>query len=329
MIMKLFRQPLCASLCLAIAAWTASAASTTAWAQSYPNKPIKFITNFPAGGPADYLARTVGEAITTQYKQPVVVENKPGAGGNIGADFVAKSPADGYTVLFGIDTTFTVNPYIYKNMAFKAADLRPIMVMVSSGLLVGAHPSTGFKSLKDLIAQGKGKGLNFSSAGNGSPGHLAAEIFMDAANIQIQHVPYKGNTPAVTAVLAGEVDAGVLATPGMLPHVKTGKITALAVTSRQRSRSAPEIPTVAEAGLKDLELEVLYIAMVPAATPEPVVQLLQKSFTEALKRPDTQAQLASMDLFYEGLAGQDAVKRLSEQSQRYGRVVKSTGMKVD
>ncbi len=307
----------------------ACGAAAPVWAQSYPSKPIKFITNFPAGGPSDYLARTVGEAITTQYKQAVVAENKPGAGGNIGADFVAKSPADGYTVLFGIDTTFTVNPYIYKNMAFKPADLRPIAVMASSGLLVGAHPSTGFKTLKDLIAQGKGKGLNFSSAGSGSPGHLAAEIFMDAAGIKIQHVPYKGNTPAVTAVLAGEVDAGVLATPGMLPHVKTGKITALAVTSRQRSRSVPEIPTVAEAGLKDLELEVLYIAMVPAATPEPVVQLLQKAFTDALKRPDTQAQLSNMDLFYEGLTGPEAVKRLSDQSQRYGRVVKSTGMKVE
>ncbi len=314
------------ALCLALAACTLAAPAA---AQSYPSKPIKFVTNFPAGGPADFLARSVGEFITSQTKQPVVVENKPGAGGNIGADFVAKSPADGYTVLFGIDTTFTVNPYIYKGMAFKPADLRPIMVMVSSGLLVGAHPSTGFKTLKDLIAQGKGKGLNFSSAGSGSPGHLAAEIFMDAANIKIQHVPYKGNTPAVTAVLAGEVDAGVLATPGMLPHVKTGKITALAVTSRQRSRSAADVPTVAELGLKDLELEVLYVAMVPAATPEPVVQLLQKAFTDALKRPDTQGQLAGMDLFYEGLIGPDAVKRLSDQSQRYGRVVKSTGMKVD
>ena len=300
-----------------------------ATAQDFPTRPIRVVVPFPAGGTADVLPRILAEKLRTRFPAGVVVENKPGAGGNIGADFVAKSPADGHTVLFGIDTTFTVNPYIYKNMAFKAADLKPIMVMVSSGLLVGAHPGTGFKTLKDLVAQGKGKGLNFSSAGSGSPGHLAAEIFMDAANIKIQHVPYKGNTPAVTAVLAGEVDAGVLATPGMLPHVKTGKITALAVTSRQRSRSAPDIPTVAELGLKDLELEVLYVAMVPAATPEPVVQLLQKAFTEALKRPDTQSQLAGMDLFYEGLIGTDAAKRLGDQSQRYGRVVKATGMKVD
>ena len=298
-------------------------------AQSFPAKPIRFINNFPAGGPSDFLARTVGEAITTNFKQPVITENKAGAGGNIGADFVAKSPADGYTVLIGIDTAFTVNPYIYKGMPFKPADFKPIMVMVSSGLLVGAYPGTGIKTLKDLIAQGKGKGLNFSSGGSGSPGHLASEIFMDAADIKIQHIPYKGNSPAVLAVLSGEVDAGVLATPGMLPHVKAGKITPLAVTSRQRSRSAPDVPTVLEAGLKELELEVLYVAMVPAATPEPVVQVLQKAFTDALKRPDTQAQLVSMDLFYEGLTGPEAVKRLSDLSQRYGRIIKSTGMKVE
>jgi tripartite-type tricarboxylate transporter receptor subunit TctC len=301
----------------------------SAQAQSYPTKTIRFVNNFPPGGPSDYLARTVGEAITTAYKQSVITENKAGAGGNIGADLVAKSPADGYTVLFGIDTAFTVNPYIYKGMPFKPGDLKPVMVMVSSGLLVGSNPTAGFKSMKDLIAQGKGKGLNFSSGGSGSPGHLAAEIFMDAAGIKIQHVPYKGNTPAVTAVLSGEVDAGVLATPGMLPHVKAGKITPLAVTSRQRSRSAPEVPTVQELSLKDLELEVLYVAMVPAATPDNVVQFLQKAFTDALKRPDTQAQLAGMDLFYEGLTGTDATQRLGDLSQRYGRIIQSTGMKVE
>jgi len=312
------------ALCLAL-----SVSAPAVHAQTYPSKAIRFVNNFPPGGPSDFLARTVAEAITVNFKQPVVTENKAGAGGNIGADLVAKSPADGYTVLLGIDTAFTVNPFIYKGMPFKSSDFKPIMVMVSSGLLVGAHPGSGIKTLKDLIAQGKGKGLNFSSGGSGSPGHLASEIFMDAADIKIQHVPYKGNTPAVLAVMSGEVDAGVLATPGMLPHVKAGKITALAVTSRQRSRSAPDVPTVLEAGLKELELEVLYVAMVPAATPEPVVQLLQKAFTEALKRPDTQAQLASMDLFYEGLIGPEATKRMSDLSQRYERIIKSTGMKVE
>ncbi|MCS6766371.1 MAG: tripartite tricarboxylate transporter substrate binding protein [Candidatus Protistobacter heckmanni] len=203
------------------------------------------------------------------------------------------------------------------------------MLMASSGLLVGAHPSTGFKTLKDLVAAGKTRALNFSSAGSGSPGHLAVEIFMDAAGVQIQHVPYKGNAPAVTAVLAGEVDAGVLATPGMLPYVRTGKITALAVTSRQRSRLAPEIPAVAEAGLKDLEIEVLYLAFVPASTPDAVVQTLQKAFAEALRRPEAQTRLNSMDMHYEGLVGADVGKRLAEASQRYGRIIQATGMKVE
>ena len=324
------RQTLARGLCLLALA----ACSPWAWAQAvapaaYPTKTVRFVNNFPPGGPSDILARSVADALQTQLKQAFIVENKAGAGGNLGADVVAKSPADGYTVLFGIDTTFTVNPHIYKNLPFKPADLKPLMVMGSSGLLVGAAPNTPFKSLKDLIAAGKGKTLNFSSGGNGSPGHLAVEIFMDAAGVKIQHVPYKGNTPAVTAVVASEVDAGVLATPGMLPHVKAGKIQALAVTSRQRSKLAPEVPTVAELGLKELELEVLYVALVPSATPEAVVQTLQKAMREALQRPEVQTRLANLDLFYEGLTGAAAQTRLAELSSRYARVVQSTGMQPE
>jgi len=246
--------------------------------------------------------------------------------GNIGADQVAKSPADGYTVMFGIDSTFTVNPHLYKAMPFKADDLKPVMVLASSGMMLGAHPGSGLKSLKDLVEAGKARGLNFSSAGSGSPGHLALEIFQDASGLKLQHVPYKGNAPAVNAVLAGEVDAGVLATPGMLPHVKAGKINALAVTSRQRSRLAPEVPTAAEAGLKGMELEVLYLVMVPAATPDALVQTLHKAMAEAFQRPEMQARLAGMDMFYEGLSGAEARKRLADLSQRYAGVVKATGM---
>lgn len=295
----------------------------------YPSKPVKFINSSPPGGPSDILARAVADILQNSFKQPFVVENKAGASGNIGADMAAKSPADGYTVLFGIDTTLTVNPHIYKSMPFKPADLKPIMVMASSGLLVGVNPGTGFRTLNDLVAAGKTRGLSFSSAGSGSPGHLAAEMFTEATGVKINHIPYKGNTPAVTAVLAGEVDGGILATPGMLPHVKAGKITALAVTSQQRSSLAPEIPTVAEAGVGALEQEVLYGAWVPSATPEPVVQALQRAFTEALARPDMRARIASLDLHYEGLTGAAAAKRIVDLSERYGRVIRSTGMKVE
>jgi tripartite-type tricarboxylate transporter receptor subunit TctC len=316
---------LAASLCLA-----AALPATKAQAQAaYPSKPVKFVNSFPPGGPSDILARSVADILQAMFKQPVLVENKPGASGNIGADLVAKSPPDGYTVLFGIDTTVTVNPHIYKGMPFKPADLKPVMIMASSGLLVGVHPSTDFKSLSDLIAAGRSKGLNFSSAGSGSPGHVASAVITEATGVKINNIFYKGNTPAVMAVLSGEVDGGVLATPGMLPHVKAGKITALAVTSRQRSPLAPEVPTVGELGLKQLEQEVLYVAMVPAATPESVVQTLQRAFAEAFARPDLQARMKSLDMNYEGMTGEVAAKRLSDVSDRYDRVIKATGLKVE
>jgi tripartite-type tricarboxylate transporter receptor subunit TctC len=203
------------------------------------------------------------------------------------------------------------------------------VVMASSGLLVGVNPATGIKTLAGMIEAGKTRGLNFSSAGSGSPGHLAVEVIKEATQAKITHIPYRGNTPAVTAVLSGEVDGGVLATPGMLPHVQTGKITALAVTSRQRSRLAPELPTVGEAGLKALEQEVLYVVMAPAATPDAVVQTLQKHIIDALKRPDLQARMANLDLFYEGLTGAAASQRIEALHTRYGPIVKATGMKVE
>ena len=317
------------ALRLTLALLAATAVSLVHAQDSYPSKPVRFVNNFPAGGPSDLLARSVAHVLQETLKQPFVVENKAGAAGNIGASDVAKSPADGYTVLFGIDTTFTVNPHLYGSMPFKRNDLRPLVVMASSGLLVGVNPATGIKNLAGMVEVGKTRGLNFSSAGSGSPGHLAVEVIKEATQAKITHVPYRGNTPAVTAILSGEVDAGVLATPGMLPHVQTGKITALAVTSRQRSRLAPDLPTVAEAGLKGLEQEVLYIVMVPAATPDTVAQTLQKGIVDALKRPDVQARMTNLDLFFEGLTGAQASQRLDALYNRYGPIVKATDMKVE
>lgn len=311
------------------AALIAASTSLVASAQGFPSKPVKIINSFPPGGPSDMIARSVADVLQQSLKQPFLVENKAGAAGNIGTAEVARSPADGHTILIGIDTTFTVNPHIYKSLSFKPDDFKPLMVMASSGLLVGAHPATGFKKLGDMVEAGKTTAVTFSSAGAGSPGHLAAELFHEATGMQITHVPYRGNTPAVTAILAGEVNGGVLATPGMLPHVKAGKINALAVTSRQRSTLAPEVPTVAEAGHQGLEQEVLYIAMLPAATPEPVVQILQRAFADALARPEVKKRLEGLDLFYEGLTGAAARKRLDELSRHYGRIIQATGMKVD
>jgi len=321
-----YRQSLLAAMLFAAAALLPASAQAQA---AYPSKPVKFVNSFPPGGPSDILGRSLADVLQNSLKQTFIVENKAGAAGNIGADFVAKSSADGYTVLFGIDTIVTVNPHIYKSMPFKPADLKLVMIMASSGLLVGVHPSTGFKSFNDLIAAARGKGVNFSSAGSGSPGHVASAVFTEATGAKINNIFYKGNTPAVTAVLSGEVDGGVLATPGMLPHVKAGKITALAVTSRQRSPLAPDVPTVGELGLKNLEQEVFYVAMVPAATPDSVVQTLQHAFAEAFARPDIQARMKSLDMNHEGLTGEAAARRLSDLSDRYARVIKATGLKVE
>jgi tripartite-type tricarboxylate transporter receptor subunit TctC len=296
---------------------------------AYPSKPVKFINSWPPGGPSDVLARSLAEQLQQTLKQPFVVENRPGAGGNLGADLVAKSAPDGHTVLIGIDTTFTINPGIYKNMPYKVSDLKPVMIIASSGLLIGVNPATQMKTMNDLVARGRGKGLTFSSGSNGSPGHLAAEILGDAAKVKVTHVPYKGNTPAVTAVISGEVDGGILATPGMLPFVKADKMNALAVTSRKRSPLAPDVPTVAEVGLKDLSLEVFYVAMVPAATPPEVVAMLQKGMAEALARPDIKTRLDSLDLVIEAETGQAAVQRLESLRNRYAPIIKATGMQIE
>ena len=298
-------------------------------AQAWPSKPVRFVNSWPAGGPSDILARAVGDVLQKQFGQPFIVDNKPGAAGNVGADLVAKSAPDGHTLAWGIDTTHTINPHIYKSLPFKDSDLKPLVVVSSSGLLLGVHPSTGIKTAKDWLQAARERTMNFSSGGNGSPGHLWVNMANIGASTRLVHVPYRGNTPAVMAVLSGEVDGGTLATPGMLPHVKAGKISPLAVTSQKRSRLAPEVPTVGELGLKDLESEVVYLVMAPGNTPEALMQTMAKAITEALTRPEVQARINDLDMRYEGLTGSAATSRLKKLSDQYGRIIRATGMKVD
>ena len=295
---------------------------------AYPSRPVRLLTNFPPGGPLDILGRSLSGPLAAELKQAVVVDNRPGAGGNIGAELVAKSPADGYTVLLTIDTTFTINPHVYPSLSF-VKDLKPLMIFASSGLTFGVEPSVAATTLPAFVALAKTREFTFSSAGNGSPGHIAAEIFAHATGAKIVHVPYKGNAPAVTALLADEVKAGILATPGLLPHVQAGKVRALAVTGRRRSPLLPDVPTVAEAGFRDLEFEVLYLAMVPAATPDVVVETLRNAFRAALASPDVKARLTTLDMLVSGETGAAAAERLAASRARYGAIVAATGMKVD
>lgn len=328
--MNRFRRHTVAALaCAALSALSLPATAQTAW----PTQPVRIVNNFPAGGPSDIVARAVAEALQKASGQAVIVENKPGAGGNIGAAEVAKAAPDGRTVFFGIDTAFTVNPHIFPSMPFKLGtkpgDLKPLVVISSNGLLLGTSAAKGIRSMPELMGAGKTRGVNFSSGGPGSPGHLGVAIFSQAANIKITHIPYKGNSPAVLALVSGEVDGGILSSTGMLPHVKSGKVVPIAITSRQRSGLLPDVPTVAELGYADLENEVITLCMVPAATPEPLLAAMQKAVIDALATPAMRERLASMDMRYEGLTGAAATKRLSDLSARYAKVIKATGMKME
>lgn len=315
---------LTAALCVALAA------PLTATAQDiYPSKPVRIIGNLVAGGPNDIFARLLADGLQKELKQPFFVEARPGAGGNLGADAVAKSPADGYTLLVSIDTTFTTNPSLYASMPFKPEDLKPVMVTASLGMLFGVHPGLGVKSLKDFVEMGKASPQNFASAGNGTPGHIEMSLLAESTGMKTTHIPYKGNAPAVQAIVAGEVQAGIIATAGMVPQVQAGKIQALAVTSRQRSPLLPSVPTVAELGLKSLELEILQLVMVPAATPEPIVRTLQRAIQAVLAKPETQAKLASLDLRVLGETGKAATDHINANRVMFAKIIKSTGMKAD
>lgn len=296
---------------------------------AYPTKPVKWVLNFPPGGPSDLIARLIGERLLAAYKQPVVIESKPGAAGNIGADIVAKSPADGYTLLMTIDTPFTINPSLYPNLPFKVTDFKPVMIIASSSLLFAVHPSLGASSVADILAKAKVEPVNFSSAGSGSPGHMAASMLAESTGAKVNHVMYKGNTPAVMAIVSGEVPAAIIATPGLLPHVQAGKIKPIAVTSRKRSPLLPDVPTTSEAGLKGVEFEVMYVLMAPAATPPAVLASLQKELTAALADPVLRETFRKADLDIVGETGAVAEAHLKASRDRYAQTIKATHMKVE
>ena len=214
-------------------------------------------------------------------------------------------------------------------LPFKPDDLTPVMTLASSGLMIAVHPSVGAADLPALVAKGKQDALAFSNAGNGSPGHMAASILASATGAKVNHILYKGNAPAVLAVVSGEVQGGILATPGFLPQVKAGKVIPLAVTSPRRSPLAPEVPTVAESGLPDLGFEVLYDALVPAGTPQAVVDRLGAALAEALAQEDVRKRLASLDMDVLAERTDAARQRLTRLRDRYAKTIAATGMRAE
>lgn len=298
-------------------------------ADSYPARTVQLINTFPPGGPSDILARLCGENLHKSFGQPFVVENRAGAGGNIGAQAVARARPDGHTLMVGIDSTLTINPHLYRRPGFALADFEPVIILANSGLLLGVAPQTGFRTMADLIKGGRERALNFSTAGPGSPGHITGAMLQDAYQVQVTPIGYKGNTPAVAAVASGEVDAGILATPGMLPQIQAGRILPLAVTGQRRSALLPDVPTLQEAGFGEVHFEVLYLVMAPKGTPAAIIDRLASGFGAAMKQPAIVDRLQALDLFDDLATGEAAARRLAEASQRYQAIVNKVGLKAE
>src|SRR6478672_1137080 len=279
---------LLAAAALGAAGWLAPAA-----AQPYPSKPIKIVVPFPAGGIADLYARLIGSRAAESWGQPIVIENRTGAGGNIGADAVAKSASDGYTLVMGSFGTHAVNVSLFSNMPYDPVrDFAPIaLVLEAEGLLV-VHPSVPAQSVLDLIAHARanpGK-LTFASAGMGTASHLAGELFKTTAKVDMTHVPYKGNVPAITELLAGQTSLLFATMPTVLPHAKAGKLRALATIGRSRAAATPELPTVGEA-LPGFEVNNWIGLFAPAGTPAEIVQRWNSETMRIMASSDIQARL--------------------------------------
>ena len=303
-----------------------------AQAPVYPTKPVKLVVPFPPGGSLDIAGRLIAQKLTEMWGQSVVVENKPGAGGNIGADFVAKSPADGYTILLGALSTHAVNPSLYKTMPYDAVrDFAPITLIAITPNVLVVNASLPVNSAKEFIAYAKanpGK-LSFGSGSNGSAGHLAGELFKVETNTDAVHVPFKGGAPATQALLAGDTQFMFDNLANAMAQVKAGKIKALAVTTAQRSSLVPELPTMAEAGLAGFDISTWYGLFAPAGTPPAIVAKWNADVTKILKSPDVRAKLIADGADPSPDTPEQFREFIARELAKYARIVKASGAKVD
>ena len=265
-----------------------------AMAQSWPAKPIRLVIGFAPGGAADYVARTIADPLGRLLGQSVVVENRAGAGSSLAADFVAKAPADGYTLLIASPSSISVNPALNAKLTYSAKDLVPVTRITSSPLVVAVHPGAGINSFQELIATAKAKpaALNYTSSGNGSAPHLGAAHFSKVAGVEMVHIPYKGGAPAIQAVIAGDAQLTFGTPPSVLPMVQAGRLKALAVTSPNRSSLVPDVPGTIEAGLPAYSMSFWYGLFVPVGTPPDVTKKVFDAAQQVMQRADVKAALA-------------------------------------
>jgi len=301
-------------------------------AQAYPTKPVRMVVPFPPGGSLDIAGRLIAQKLSEAWGQSVVVENKPGAGGNIGADLVAKSPPDGYTILLGALSTHAVNPSLYKTMPYDAAkDFAPITLIAVTPNVLVVNASSPVNNVKEFIAYAKanpGK-LAFGSGSNGSAGHLAGELFKVETGTDAVHIPFKGGAPATQALLAGDTQFMFDNLANAMAQVKAGKLKALAVTTAKRSPLAPDLPTMAEAGLPGFDISTWYGFFAPAGTPPAIVAKWNADVTKILNSPDVRAKFVADGADPSPNTPEQFSQMIAAELAKYAKIVKASGAKVD
>jgi tripartite-type tricarboxylate transporter receptor subunit TctC len=305
--------------------------SVAAPAQNYPAKPVRLIVAYPAGGPVDITARALAPKLTEALGQPIVVDNRGGAGGIVGSDLVAKSAPDGYTLLM-CTTANAINASLIPKLPFDTQkDFAPITMLVIITSVVVVHPSLPIHTVKELIAYAKARPgqLSYASTGNGTPTHLAAELFKTMTGTDMVHVPYKGASLAVVDLISGQTQLSFISAPGVVPHLKAGRLRAIAVTNSRRSALLPELPTVSESGLPGYESEGWHGLFAPAGTPQPVTDRLYREVAAVLRAPDTRAQLLGGGAEPVGMPPGEFAVKLRNEIARWAKVVKAANMKVD
>lgn len=328
--MKHFRQLFIGAAAALVAGAAMAQAASTSPGQAYPSKPVRMIVGFPAGGPADIFGRSFAQALGVDLGQQVVVENKSGVGGVLGIDAVAKAAADGYTLGFNNQGSVAMAPYALASMPYNPQkDLALITTVVKVPEVIVVHPSLPVNSLAELIAYARahpGK-VNYGSAGTGGITHLAGELLKAEAHIDLVHVPYKGAAPAVADLLGGQVQMAILDVPVVLPHIKSGKFKALAITSAKRAPSLPEVPTTAEAGCPKVISDNWYGLVAPAATPRAVLDRIHVAAIAALRSPALLEQFAKVSGIAAPATPQEYAVFLSEEQARWSTIIKAIGLK--
>ena len=301
-------------------------------AQNFPDRPIRFVVNFPPGGSTDFTARILAQHLPAAFGQTVVVDNRGGGGGNIGCDIVAKAAPDGYTFLLSAEGPITINPSVYSVLPYNAIrDLPAVTQLIKYANVVAVHPGIQVNSVKDLIARAKaqpGK-LRYSHPGVGTGNHLAVELFKMMAGVDIISVPYKGGGPAVVAIIGNETQLSFATPPSALPHVKSGRLKAIAVTSAKRSAALPDLPTVAEGGVPGFEVDGWVGMFAPAGTPPRIVERVHGEVVKVLRRPDVNELVLAGGSETVGNPIEDARTRVRNETAMWAKVVKSTGIKVE